>query len=97
MRVSVVQGFWLSAPKSKSPGTFLGGLGFNLAFERIRISNQPVTLKGDSIMKYTFICAAVLLAALFLGSGCATSKSGQGTAAPQSHDVVTPAVAAPTQ
>ena len=48
-------------------------------------------------MRYTFICVAVLLAGLFVGSGCATSKSGQGTAAPQSHDVVTPAVAAPTQ
>jgi hypothetical protein len=80
-------------------GAFLGKAGFGLAFERMRISNQPVTLKGDSIMKYTFVCAAVLLAGLFLGSGCATSKpsGGQEKAASPSHDVVSPAVAAPTQ
>lgn len=99
MSFYMVQRYWLSVPKSKFPGTFLGGLGFGLAFERMRTSNQAVTLKGDFIMKYTFICAAVLLAALFLGSGCATSSTsgGQGKAASPSHDVVSPAVAAPSQ
>ena len=49
-------------------------------------------------MKHTFTGVAVLLATLFLGSGCATSTAGAGkekaTTSPPGQ-VVSPAVAAP--
>jgi len=53
-------------------------------------------------MKRTFICMAVLLGALFLSVGCSTtSKSSTATssttepATTTTHDIYTPAVAAP--
>lgn len=53
-------------------------------------------------MKCIFTCIVVSLAALFLGSGCSTTSStaaspsgGQDANATATHDIYTPAVAAP--
>jgi PBP1b-binding outer membrane lipoprotein LpoB len=48
-------------------------------------------------MKRVLTCIAILLAALFLGSGCSTTASsgGQKKTASQPPEVVSPAVAAP--
>jgi predicted small secreted protein len=48
-------------------------------------------------MKPTFTCIAILLAALFLGSGCATTTTGGGQekAKPAPQEIYTPPVAAP--